>query len=116
MRAGFLMHGARCVIPRVWRTETAVERLRGLILREHLVGEGSGFLLSPCGDIHTFWMRKSIDVVFMDAGYRIVALRESLPPRRIAWERRAWQTLELADGMLGRLRPRIGDKWSWVSH
>jgi uncharacterized membrane protein (UPF0127 family) len=60
-----------------------------------LEAAGSGLLIPRCSSIHTFGMRFLLDLVFLDAGLRPLAIRGSVPPRRLAWRRGAVAVLEL---------------------
>ena len=83
---------------RVTVARTPQARLRGLLGRATL-GPGEGLLLRPCNGIHTWGMRFSIDVVFVDAESIVVRIESALPPgRMIPWVRRACQALELPPG------------------
>jgi uncharacterized membrane protein (UPF0127 family) len=84
----------------LWVAQGAAERMRGLLGRDGLpVGEL--LLLDPCGSIHTFGMRFSIDTLFLDAQWRVVGVRRGLRPNRMAWGGwRARRTLEAASGWL----------------
>ena len=63
--------------------DTFVRRLVGLqFARTMPVGEA--LWLQNCGSVHTAWMRFSIDLFFMDVDLRIVAIRRSVVPWRIA--------------------------------
>ena len=74
--------------------DTFFLRLRGLIGRT--LAEGQGLLLSPCNQIHTFWMGYPIDTVYLDAAGRIVRIDENvLPNRTCRGERGAKRVLEL---------------------
>lgn len=57
-------------------------RLKGLLGKEGLK-EGEGLIISPCNSIHTFFMRFSIDVVFIDNNNKVVKIAHSLPPGRL---------------------------------
>jgi uncharacterized membrane protein (UPF0127 family) len=73
---------------------TAQARLLGLArLRPTQVGEG--LLIPRCASVHTFGMRFPLDLVFLDADGRPRSVRRGVPPRRIAWDRRASAVLEL---------------------
>jgi trehalose synthase len=69
-------------------------RLLGL---SHLDREaaGPGLLIPRCASVHTFGMRFPLDLVFLDRGGRPLSFRRAVPPRRIAFERRASAVLEL---------------------
>jgi len=91
---------------RVWVATRRKDRMRGLLGREGLpVGEL--MLLEPCGSIHTIGMRFAIDVLFLDRNWRVIAIRESVHPGRLAWGGwRACRTLEAAAGWLDLERLR----------
>jgi uncharacterized protein len=89
-------------------------RLRGLIGRPP-PAQGRGVVISPCRQVHTFFMSYPIDVVHLDdegAVLRVV----TLPPRRIGpyiWSTKS--VLELVGGDAARLgivpgaKPRLID-------
>lgn len=55
---------------------------------------GPGLLIPSCRSVHTFGMRFTLDLVFLDSAGEIVSVRR-LGPRRVARERRASAVLEL---------------------
>lgn len=59
---------------------------------------GPGLLIPRCASVHTFGMRFALDLVFLDAEGRPLALRRGVPPRRIAGHRGAAAVLELPAG------------------
>jgi uncharacterized membrane protein (UPF0127 family) len=69
-------------------------RLLGLALlaRERA---GEGLLLPRCRSVHTFGMRFPLDLIFLDAGGRVIELRRSMPPGRVARNPDADAVLEL---------------------
>jgi uncharacterized membrane protein (UPF0127 family) len=83
-------------------------RLRGLMGTAHLP-PGRGLLFPRSRSVHTHFMRYAIDVVFLDADRRVVAISRSLRPWRFAGERRADAVLELAAGECDRLGLAEGD-------
>lgn len=56
---------------------------------------GPGLLLPRCASVHTFGMRFALDLVFLDGGGAVLAVRRGVPPRRLAWRRGAEAVLEL---------------------
>jgi uncharacterized membrane protein (UPF0127 family) len=56
---------------------------------------GAGLLIPRCSSVHTFGMRFSLDVVFLDAAGAILSMRFAVPGRRFLWDRRADGVLEL---------------------
>ncbi|MFL5833606.1 MAG: DUF192 domain-containing protein [Solirubrobacterales bacterium] len=69
-------------------------RLRGLSRLER--GEaGPGLLIPRCSSVHTFGMRFALDLYFLDRQGRVISVRRSVPPRRLAWQRGAAAVLEI---------------------
>jgi uncharacterized protein len=67
---------------RVAVADTPLSRLLGLaLLAPGCAGEG--LLIPDCGSVHTFGMRFALDLLFLDAGGRVVELRRGVPPRRV---------------------------------
>jgi len=56
---------------------------------------GAGLLVPRCASVHTFGMRFAIDVVFLDARERPLAVHLSVPPRRLLAHRGARAVLEI---------------------
>jgi uncharacterized membrane protein (UPF0127 family) len=69
-------------------------RLLGLAWLD-LEAAGAGLLISNCSSVHTFGMRFALDLVFLDAQRRPLAIRSALAPRRFAAHRNAAAVLEL---------------------
>lgn len=86
-------------------------RFKGLLGRRFLA-EGEGLLLHPCDSIHCLGMRFTIDAVFLDRDFRVLAIRESMRPGAVASCKKACYVLELAAGNIARCRINIGD---WIS-
>ena len=95
--------GWRVLVP-----ETRRERMRGLRDRPP-PGPREAMLLPRCRSIHTFGMRQTISVAFLDRTMRVIEVRRCRP-RRIVNARRsdARHALECAV----RWQPRIGDRFS----
>ena len=89
-------------------TETARERMRGLLGRDRLPSN-EALLLEHCGSVHTFRMRFAIDVVFLDRHRRIVAIHHDVPQRRMLCHLRATRTLEMPAGGAREHELSVGD-------
>ncbi len=97
------------IAAQVEEARTFWARLKGLMGRKNLPAQ-TGLLLVPCPQIHTYFMRFGIDVVFMDATYRVVAVHEAVKPWRMSpFYPSARQCLELPAGTL-QGRVRVGDE------
>ncbi len=93
----------RCVV-----ADRPLARMRGLLGRAGLSAE-EGLLLRPAGSIHTHFMRFAIDAVFLDREERVIDVRSSIGPWRMARKRGARAVLELRAGEARRRGVRIGD-------
>jgi uncharacterized protein len=93
---------ARCDV-----ADSVLERLRGLTGRDALAPD-EGMLFRPAGSIHTFFMRFAIDVFLCDRDLTVLKVVPSLQPWKIAWQKGAKVTIELAAGAAAGLEP--GDR------
>jgi len=85
-------------------------RLRGLIGSRPLES-GEGMLIAPCQSIHTHFMGFAIDVLYIDAGWRVVALDQAMVPWRFGrLHRTARYVLELPGGVIVRSGTQVGDQ------
>lgn len=107
-----MYRGDTCVLPQVARTTNAWDRLRGLLGRPRLQA-GQGLLIDPCPSVHTVGMSYPLDLVFLDADFRLLEQISELKPLRWAACRRARATLELAPGTLAALALKPGDRLEW---
>lgn len=87
---------------------TTGSRMRGLLGRESLPA-GDGLWIRPTNSIHMFFMRFTIDAVFLDRDDRVVKVVPRLRPWRMAFCRRARSVIELAEGEVERRGLRMGD-------
>jgi uncharacterized protein len=79
--------------------------------RERLVGlagrrrpPDAALLLPRCRSVHTFGMRFALDLVWLDAQARVIAVDEGVPPCRVRVRRDAVAVVEVAAGNSGRIR------------
>lgn len=96
----------------VMRTETAWERMRGL-LGSPAPGRGQGLLIAPCNSVHTMGMQYKVDVVFINRLWRVVKVVHLLSPWRFTAAPAARFTLEMAGGEAGRLGFAAGGLVRW---
>jgi uncharacterized protein len=81
--------------------DTIYTRLVGLMFRASPPQRSRGLLLNPCNSIHTFFMRYSLDVVFLSKANEVVKVIRNLKPWRMTWIYfRASKTLEVPAGSL----------------
>ncbi len=92
--------------------DTPFTRSRGLLGRKELQPK-EALVITCCNSIHTFFMRFSIDVLFVDAGNKIVGIKNGLKPWRLSpiyW--RAPFAIELPSGAIRESLSSIGDEVS----
>jgi uncharacterized membrane protein (UPF0127 family) len=78
------MREGKPLIERCDTTETAWERMAGLLPRKALARD-EALWIAPCTSIHTFFMRFPIDVAFLDKKGKVLAIYENMPPWRHSW-------------------------------
>lgn len=86
--------------------------MRGLLGRAQLA-PGEGFLIESCNLVHTVGMRYALDLVFLDAEWRICKITEAVRPMRCAGAFAAKATLELLAGTLAPMGLRLGQQLQW---
>lgn len=102
-------HNRRRLRMQVAVCESRLERGRGLLFRRRLAADAA-LLLRNCRAVHTVGLTYPIDVLFCDAGGRILRIEPRLAPCRFARESRAAQVWELDGGMAEQWGWRIGDE------
>jgi uncharacterized membrane protein (UPF0127 family) len=66
---------------------------------------GAGLLIPRCSSVHTFGMRFALDLYFLGGGREVVAIQRGVPPRRLAFCRRARAVLEVPAEEGGEIQP-----------
>ncbi len=117
MRTGAIYRAGsnECLIPKVQKTNSTWERMRGLLGRPPLAVD-EGLLISPCPSVHTFGMRYSLDLIFLAADGRVVKLVRGLAPWRMTGCATAQTTIELAPGSIERSGISLVDQLEWRSN
>lgn len=78
-----LVGDGKIIVRHVEVARTLAERMKGLLGRDTLPGN-HGLLLSPCGSIHTLFMRFSLDLIFLDKGLKVVQFCRDVKPNGMA--------------------------------
>lgn len=88
---------------------TLVTRMVGLLASKGLA-EGEGLWIEPCNSIHTWFMKFTIDAVFLDREGNVVKLASRMKPWKLtSIARRARGVLELPEGTVERTGTQVGD-------
>lgn len=85
------------------------ERMRGLLGRRSLP-DGQALIFPGAGAIHTWFMRFTIDVVFLDRDGTVLKATSRLRPFRFTGVRHGQICLELPGGTVERSRTQAGDR------
>ena len=89
--------------------ESGFQRIIGL-LGERELSSGDGLLILPSQGVHTWGMQFPIDVVVLDANWKVIATRQQMRPfrfTRVFWKAAA--VLELPIGTLDSTSTCVGD-------
>ncbi len=89
--------------------DRATTRRKGLLGRTHLPA-GEALWIVPCESVHTFFMRFSIDVVYLDRSKKVRKVRTNVPPWRISMCFLAHSVIELAAGSVLASKTSQGDQ------
>ena len=99
----------RVLAERVGLADTPAARRRGLLGSRELSGE-EGLLIIPCRQVHTFGMKYPIDVIFLDASWRVRRYCKGLKPWRLSpFVISSKSVLELPAGKIDETETEIGD-------
>ena len=84
-------------------------RLLGLLSKRGL-GCEEGLVITECKSIHMFFMKFSIDVVFVDRAYRVVGLVQNIKPFQLSpFFFKANKAIELCSGCIQQKSVSIND-------
>ncbi len=93
--------------------DTIASRFIGL-LKHDFLPQDEGLVITQCHSIHMFFMKFSIDVVFVDRQKVVVGLVRNIKPFWMSpyfW--RAHYAIELAQGQIDKTKTALGDQISW---
>src|SRR5260370_12682545 len=83
-------------------------RRKGLLGRSGLAS-GEGIWIVPCESVHTFGMKFSIDLVYLDRNKKVKKVRSGVAPWRLSACLSAHSVLEFASGTVHRTQTRPAD-------
>ena len=97
------------IAAKIVKADNFFSKLFGLIIRKKLKDK-EGFLIENCSSIHTFWMRYSIDVIFLNKKNLVLAIYHNIKPfRATLFIRNAYSALELKSGTIEKTSLEVGD-------
>lgn len=102
------------LIRRLHIANTFRRRLLGLLPCRGLEA-GEGMLLTPCRSVHTFFMRFTIEVLYLDKQLQVVAAFSNVGPWRVLpAAREVCHVLEMAPGTLTASGTAVGHRLKFV--
>lgn len=94
--------------------DTYFKRLRGLMFTKELPYENALHIV-PCNQIHTFNMRYSIDILYLDVNNNILSIDESLKPGKIGKRvKSAASVVELPSGKIKKANIKVGQTVAFI--
>lgn len=100
---------------RLYCARSFAARLLGLCLWPGWGARPRGLLLPECRIVHTTGLAQAVDLVFLDAGGRVVGLAPRVGPWRCAGRRRARAVVELPGGYCSRTDWRAQVEAAWLA-
>jgi len=99
----------RILADRAEVADTSAKRRTGLLKHTGLA-PGEGLWIVPCEGVHTFAMKFTIDVLFLNRKHKVLKIRPNMVRRRIALSLLAHSVLELPAGTLAETGTERGDQ------
>lgn len=97
------------ILPKVYIAEGFFNRLRGLMGKKELDLD-TGLLIRPCNSVHTFFMRFSIDIAFMNKDNQVCYIIHSMEKNKISpIVPKAFSIVEAPSGTFKGSNVEIGD-------
>jgi uncharacterized membrane protein (UPF0127 family) len=98
------------LIPKLEVASTFFTRAKGLLGRDSM-NESEALWISPCNNIHTFFMRFAIDLIFLNRDLVVTKTVPNVTPGRLVFA--SWKTasvIELKAGFLEKNPVQVGDR------
>ena len=89
--------------------DTSAKRRTGLLKHTGLE-PGEGLWIVPCESVHSFFMKFTIDVLYLDRTRKVRGLRANMKPWRLSACLPAHSVLELPAGTIERTGTQKGDQ------
>ena len=89
--------------------DTSAKRRTGLLKHTGLA-PGDGLWIVPCESVHSFFMKFTIDVLYLDRQHRVKKIRPEMVPWRASACLTAHSVLELPAGSIVRTGTQKGDQ------
>lgn len=105
-----LMRGTQIILPHLEVADTLWARTKGLLGRSHLPAD-QGLWIKECNNIHTFFMRFPIDLIFVNRKMEVTRTVPRVKPGRLVFSMlRSVHVIELSEGFLEKNPVKVGEK------
>lgn len=99
-----------CLASHVEIANRTLSRTIGLMGRRKIEIDHA-LLIYPCQQIHTYFMKFTIDCLFIDKQYQVVQIIEGLKPWKISKKIPAgWGVIELPEGLVKETDTHVNDR------
>lgn len=89
---------------------TFITRLIGW-LNKRTIMDDEALIIEPCSSVHTFGMKETIDILFLDSSNRVVHIINGMKPYRISVIcKEAVKAIEFKYGIIHKFDINVGDK------
>ena len=95
--------------------DTSAKRRTGLLKHERL-DAGEGLWIVPCESVHSFFMKFTIDLVYLDKNKIVRKVRHRMVPWRMSACLTAHSILELPAGAVAESGTQKGDQLEFEEH
>ena len=89
--------------------DSSQSRRTGLLKHTGLA-QGDGLWIVPCESVHSFFMKFTIDVLYLDKQHKVKKIRPEMAPWRASACLTAHSVLELPAGTIARTGTQAGDQ------
>ena len=89
--------------------DTSEKRRTGLLKHTELK-PGEGLWINPCESVHSFFMKFTIDVLYLDRTKKVRGMRPNMKPWRVSACLPAQSVLELPAGTIEQTGTKKGDQ------
>jgi hypothetical protein len=106
----FNIRNSKQLAAKVIVADSTLKRMKGLLGKKHMMN-GEALWIKPCMSIHTFFMKFTIDVIFLNRKNQVIATIRNLRPNRLTkLYLKSSSALELQAGILDATDTRVGDE------
>ncbi len=99
----------------VEKTETAVERTKGLLGRPELTHDEALWII-PCNSVHTIGMNYPLDIIYIDRNNLVKKTVQNLVPLRMSLCPGGHSTIELRAGSIELSDIKVGSRIKWLEN